>query len=156
MKQRTNQEKQRRNQIHRISALRSRRELRLNLGFQRHEDLWKVGKKLPTDFEPYGKRKREGMKWQDCSCGCRWFHILAGTRGQDWGVCANPKSPRAGLLTFEHMGCPQYKWDKRSGYLDTPQGRRAFKRFRKAERERQQAIDEQRVVTVRLRKKKKQ
>jgi len=26
----------------------------------------------------------------------------------DWGVCANPKSPRAGLLTFEHQGCPAF------------------------------------------------
>ena len=26
----------------------------------------------------------------------------------DWGVCANPKSPRAGLLTFEHQGCPEF------------------------------------------------
>jgi len=23
-------------------------------------------------------------------------------------VCANPKSPRAGLLTFEHQGCPAF------------------------------------------------
>lgn len=45
----------------------------------------------------------------DCSCGCRWFHILDGIRGMDWGVCFNPKSPRCGLLTFEHMGCEQYE-----------------------------------------------
>jgi hypothetical protein len=29
----------------------------------------------------------------------------------DWGVCANPASPRVGLLTFEHQGCPQYEMD---------------------------------------------
>ena len=110
--------------MRRLCSLRSRWELRLNIGFQSHEDLWTVVKKLPTDFEPYGKRRRNGVKWQDCSCGCRWYHILAGMRGEDWGVCANPKSPRAGLLTFEHMGCPQYELDKRSEYLETPQGRR--------------------------------
>jgi hypothetical protein len=27
----------------------------------------------------------------------------------DWGVCTNPRSPRAGLLTWEHMGCPEYE-----------------------------------------------
>lgn len=39
----------------------------------------------------------------DCSCGCRYFIELDGQG--DWGVCQNPKSPRSGLLTWEHMGC---------------------------------------------------
>lgn len=39
----------------------------------------------------------------------RWYYILGGQLGQDWGICANPESPRAGLLTFEHQGCPQYE-----------------------------------------------
>jgi len=43
----------------------------------------------------------------DCSCGCRYFENLQASG--DWGVCENPKSPRAGLLTWEHMGCPFYK-----------------------------------------------
>ena len=146
------EKKQRRkSRIRRDLTSRSRREVRLNPGFQTHEDLFKAVKKLPTDYEPWGRRKRNG---NDCSVHCRWYHILAGMRGEDWGICANPKSPRAGLLTFEHMGCPQYELDKRSEYLDTPEGRKAFKRFRKAERELQQSIDEQRWVTVRIRKNK--
>jgi len=30
----------------------------------------------------------------------------------DWGVCVNPASPRAGLLTFEHQGCEQFEHDE--------------------------------------------
>jgi hypothetical protein len=78
-------------------------------GSQSHETLWRILKKLPTDFEPYGKRQRNGNL--DCSCNCRWYYTLAGRLGQDWGVCANVQSPRAGLLTFEHQGCPQYEAD---------------------------------------------
>lgn len=39
----------------------------------------------------------------DCSCGCYYFIELEGNG--DWGVCCNPESPRAGLLTWEHQGC---------------------------------------------------
>ena len=38
-----------------------------------------------------------------------WDAILAGPLGADWGVCMNQRSPRAGLLTFEHQGCPQFE-----------------------------------------------
>lgn len=48
----------------------------------------------------------------DCSCGCKWLHDLSGIRGMDFGVCFNAKSPRAGLLTFEHMGCDYFRYDK--------------------------------------------
>ena len=68
-----------------------------------NQHLHKICKHLPTDFEPYGQRKRTG---DDCSCGCRHFLTLPGRLGEDWGVCTNPDSPRAGLLTFEHQGCP--------------------------------------------------
>jgi hypothetical protein len=68
-----------------------------------HAGLWNVCLTRPTDFEPYGHRVREDA---DCSCGCRYFVPLAEPFGADWGVCANPLSPRAGLLTFEHQGCP--------------------------------------------------
>ena len=30
----------------------------------------------------------------------------------DWGVCANVKSPRKGLLTFEHQGCKEFEEGK--------------------------------------------
>lgn len=43
----------------------------------------------------------------DCSCGCKFFYELQDSG--DWGVCFNPESPRKGLLTWEHMGCFQYK-----------------------------------------------
>lgn len=39
----------------------------------------------------------------DCSCGCYYFIELQDSG--DWGVCCNPESPRAGLLTWEHQGC---------------------------------------------------
>ncbi len=132
MKQRSEMEKQSRKRIRRLISIQSRRELRLNPGFQSHEALWEVVKKLPTDFEPYGVRERLS---EDCSSGCSWFHLLAGNRGQDWGVCANPKSPRAGLLTFEHQGCPEFEHDIRFTFLETAAGRKMLERHRKAEQE---------------------
>lgn len=75
-----------------------------------HDILWTLCRKLPSDFKPYGERDRDTAEpWQDCSCGCRHFVKLAGELGNDWGVCANTESPRAGLLTFEHQGCPQFE-----------------------------------------------
>lgn len=74
-----------------------------------HEHLCRICQNLPTDFEPYGQRKRDGL---DCSCGCDWF-VSVGAElrlDNDWGVCANPDSPRCGLLTFEHQGCPAYSY----------------------------------------------
>jgi hypothetical protein len=40
---------------------------------------------------------------------------LTGDVGLDWGICANAKSPRAGLLTFEHQGCPDFESISRQG-----------------------------------------
>ena len=65
-------------------------------------------KKWPSDFEPYGKRSRE-IGGPDCLCGCAWYHVLIGKACFDWGVCVNPQSPRAGLLTFEHQGCEAFE-----------------------------------------------
>ncbi len=45
----------------------------------------------------------------DCSSGCIHFHPLEGDVGMDWGVCCQSKSNRAGLLTFEHMGCEYFQ-----------------------------------------------
>lgn len=70
-----------------------------------HDELLKVVRTLETDYEPYGKVERGSL---DCSCGCRHFVKLAGDVGEEWGVCANPESARAGLLTFEHQGCPEF------------------------------------------------
>ena len=76
-----------------------------------HEELWAVCKRLPSDFEPYGQRSREtgDGETRDCSCGYASYHVLIGEARCDWGVCVNPQSPRAGLLTFEHQGCPQFQ-----------------------------------------------
>ena len=71
-----------------------------------HEKLWKIVRRLDTDYEPYGKAERDGS---DCSCGCRHFVKLAGDVGNDWGVCSNPESPRSELLTFAHQGCPAFE-----------------------------------------------
>jgi hypothetical protein len=71
-----------------------------------HEHLHDICRHLPSDFESYGERVREGP---DCSCGCRHFLKLPGKLGMDWGVCGNAASPRAGLLTFEHQGCEQFE-----------------------------------------------
>jgi uncharacterized protein UPF0158 len=75
-----------------------------------HEDLLRIVKQLPSDFEPFGERNRDTAEpGEDCSCGCIHFVKLAGDLGYDWGVCANAQSPRAGLLTFEHQGCPEFE-----------------------------------------------
>ena len=74
-----------------------------------HEHLWTLLKALPSDFSPYGERDRDADWGPDCSCGCKHFHPLAGPRGYDWGVCTNSKSPRSGMLTFEHMGCKEFE-----------------------------------------------
>jgi hypothetical protein len=65
-----------------------------------HRQLLELIGEKETDFEPWGRRKREGEKWQDCSCGCRHYATLAGPLGADWGVCLNSRSRRAGLLTL--------------------------------------------------------
>jgi hypothetical protein len=75
-----------------------------------HEQLWQIAIRLPTDYEPYGQMKSESFV--DCSSSCLWFHPLV-TIPHDWGVCANAASPRAGLLTFEHQGCPHFEEDPR-------------------------------------------
>ncbi len=70
------------------------------------DQLWLVCRKLPSDFEPYGERKRNNQ--QDCSA-CRWFQPLLRAGVLDWGVCAHPQSPRAGLLTFSGQGCERFE-----------------------------------------------
>lgn len=75
----------------------------------RHELLLGMVRRLPSDFEPYGRRSRDEDWGPDCSCGCRWFIPLEGDLRFDWGVCCNPKSPRCGLLTFEHQGCREFE-----------------------------------------------
>ncbi len=72
-----------------------------------HVELWGICKRRPDDYEPYGFARRESG---DCSCGCRFYLKLGDpVLSSDWGVCANPASHRAGLLTFEHQGCLKFE-----------------------------------------------
>jgi hypothetical protein len=78
---------------------------RLNPERPDHEHLLAIVQTRPTDYEPDGFRVRNGS---DCSHGCRWFLVLQ-DYPLDWGVCANARSPRCGLLTFEHQGCQHFQ-----------------------------------------------
>jgi hypothetical protein len=72
-------------------------------------------KVLPTDYFEYGGQverwKDKTRDYPDCSFGCKHFVKNSENRdslGNNWGTCANPKSPRNGLLTLDHMagyGC---------------------------------------------------
>ena len=79
------------------------------MGDPHHEAVHRIVKRLPSDFEPWGERSRENGWGPGCSCGCRWFIPLEQGLRYDWGVCHNPKSPRCGLLTFEHQGCREFE-----------------------------------------------
>lgn len=76
-----------------------------------HQHLLNIVKKLPSDYKPWGeviRWKDENKSYPDCSGGCKHYLILEGGLGYDWGVCSNEKSPRCGILTFEHQagfGC---------------------------------------------------
>ena len=77
-----------------------------------HDKLWSVCRdkeayQAGTDTDHHDK--------PDCSSGCKHFIPLEGRVGMDWGVCSEPRSPRAGLLTFEHMGCPFFEVDESEG-----------------------------------------
>ena len=50
----------------------------------------------------------------DCGSGCRHFVPLApASLKYDWGCGLNSRSPRAGLLTSEHMGCREFEYTPR-------------------------------------------
>jgi hypothetical protein len=85
-----------------------------------HRHLLSIVKYAALDYAPYGDDDRDlpnadGSGAHDCSCGCRFYRPLEGALGSDWGVCANPMSHRAGLLTFEHQGCRQFASDEDEG-----------------------------------------
>ena len=127
MKEQTGIDKAERTRLRRLLGLQRGCEIRLHTGFHTHEHLWQIAKKQPEDYVPWGQDDRN-MRG-DCSGGCRWYHVLAGRLGQDWGVCCNPASHRASLLTFEHQGCAQFENDPRLEYLGSPSGRKARERF---------------------------
>ena len=81
---------------------------------------WSACKVLATDYRDYGGQverwKLADLNYPDCSCGCKWFVPLYDSKYDsadcDWGVCTNPNSPRAGLLTWEHQaGLKCFEWD---------------------------------------------
>jgi hypothetical protein len=74
-----------------------------------HLQLWQV---CPNQEAYKAGIDTDNHNKPDCSCGCVHFHPLEGKEGADWGVCAEPRSPRAGLLTFEHMGCEYFEQGK--------------------------------------------
>jgi hypothetical protein len=74
-----------------------------------HEQLFDIARRLPTDFEPWGQRRRDALTQPDCSSHCRFFARLDGGAGLDWGVCVNPLSGRAGLLTYQEFGCLEFE-----------------------------------------------
>lgn len=82
---------------------------------KRHLALRQLVKTDPRDYQDWGLRVREqidGGFLQDCSAGCKHACLLDGDLGADWLVCGNPKSHRAGLLTFEHQGCDKFERDE--------------------------------------------
>jgi hypothetical protein len=89
-------------------------------GHATHDELVQIMIAKPTDFDPWGNRTRDDPDTchNDCSCGCNFYHVLDGEVRSDWGVCTNPKSPRVGLLTFEHQGCPEWTLDPRWDAMD--------------------------------------
>lgn len=73
--------------------------------YERFKSLWPMLTILPTDYRDYGgaavRWDRSDRSDADCSCGCKYALYLDGSG--DWLVCANPHSPRRGLLTWEHQ-----------------------------------------------------
>jgi hypothetical protein len=62
-------------------------------------------------------RDADYVVWKENQCmHCAFYQELKWDRGADWGVCFNPKSERAGLLSFEHMGCEA--WKENEGYWE--------------------------------------
>lgn len=81
----------------------------------KHEHLLQIMKKLPEDYDPWGKEVRwadDNKAYPDCSWGCKYAATLEGDLGADWVICTNPNSHRVGLLTFEHQGCLKFEEDK--------------------------------------------
>ena len=70
------------------------------MSWDKYKDIIQI---KPTDYSSYGgqvKRwKDDSEEYPDCSSGCKWFMRM----DHDCGVCSNPRSPRAGLLTWEHQ-----------------------------------------------------
>ena len=79
----------------------------MTTGAKIHELLFAAVRSVPSDYTDYGGTERrwedKSTNYPDCSTGCAPFLPLDGPLGADWGVCANRKADRFGLLTFEHQ-----------------------------------------------------
>jgi hypothetical protein len=90
------------------------------------DELWEACRKLPSDWEPFGRRKWLGRREARPDCDtCRWFTGLFHT-WPDWGVCCNPESERAGLLTYREQACWQHEPEKERRYQIIPSARCDF------------------------------
>lgn len=50
---------------------------------------------------------KEGLATLQCG-GCRYYALLQGKLGRDWGACTNPRSYLDGKVTFEHWTCKEF------------------------------------------------
>ncbi len=68
-----------------------------------HDDLWKVHRPTLEEFKRDGGWTEHTNGQPDCSSGsgCKWWVSIY----DDFGVCTNQKSCRAGQLTFDNWGC---------------------------------------------------
>ncbi len=83
-----------------------------------HEKLHLVLVRDAKDYGPWGDVERwsdPDAAYPDCSADCKHAAWLEGAAGSDWCVCTNPKSHRAGLLTFEHQGCQMFDRARKGG-----------------------------------------
>ena len=104
------------------------------------EALWEACRKLPSDWEPHGKRRWHGRREARPDCDtCRWFVEFLHT-SPDWGACANPESSRAGLLTSREQGCWQHEPERERRYQAARPARCDFMRVFEAFL-REQAVD---------------
>lgn len=76
-----------------------------------HQHLLTITPRHAADYKNFGEADVEfgAGRGMDCSGSCKWYLALKGKLGMDWGVCANPRSHRSGLLTFEHQGCSHFQ-----------------------------------------------
>jgi hypothetical protein len=127
MSKRKDATSQERARVRRLIERQHADELTLTPGFQSDDSLKAVLKLLPHGLSAIRKARTQWpfrllRKLPLVPRACR-------SARADGVVCANGKSPRAGLLTFEHQWRPQYEWDNRSDYLDTRQGKKEQQRF---------------------------
>jgi hypothetical protein len=79
-----------------------------------HEQLWQICQRKPSDFEPYGERKRltatrPAQIAGDCSGGCKLFHTPSGGPPLIGASAAIPEVIVPDSTPFEPQGCPEFE-----------------------------------------------